>query len=220
MRKLTATHVFGIFIITSMDKDNLLQLTDELYNLTLLFPRKEPLRYKMREQADEILAEFLPILNEINQGEKPEIAKNQNRLFKAFDVLDGFLEIAKLQNWTSPSRVLKLREKYLLTKESIKTLLGEVNLKPETVPLPSENHLLVAEGVIVPSFLSHEKLNERQKTILKVLKEEERIQVWQLKKIFPDISKRTLRRDFEYMFNQGLVERLGERNDTYYRLKG
>lgn len=42
-----------------MEKKFLLQITNELYRLTLLFPKKEPLRYKMRELADDILANFL-----------------------------------------------------------------------------------------------------------------------------------------------------------------
>jgi len=42
-----------------MEKKFLLQFTNELYRLTLLFPKKEPLRYKMRELADDILANFL-----------------------------------------------------------------------------------------------------------------------------------------------------------------
>ena len=42
-----------------MNKDFLIQLTNDLYKLTLLFPKKEPLRYKMRELADEILANSL-----------------------------------------------------------------------------------------------------------------------------------------------------------------
>ena len=42
-----------------MDKVFLIQLTKNLYQLTLLFPKKEPLRYKMRELADEILANCL-----------------------------------------------------------------------------------------------------------------------------------------------------------------
>ena len=42
-----------------MEKKFLLQFTNELYRLTLLFPKKEPWRYKMRELADDILANFL-----------------------------------------------------------------------------------------------------------------------------------------------------------------
>ncbi len=35
----------------------------------------------------------------------------------------------------------------------------------------------------------------------------------------PDITKRTLRRDFEYMLSQGLIKRIGERNDTFYQIE-
>ena len=39
-----------------MDKNSLIELTNKVYKLTLLFPKKEPLRYKIREVADDILA--------------------------------------------------------------------------------------------------------------------------------------------------------------------
>ena len=52
-----------------------------------------------------------------------------------------------------------------------------------------------------------------------ILKEKGRAQVWEIKQIFPEVSKRTLRRDFEQMVNQGIIERMGERNDTFYQVK-
>jgi len=35
----------------------------------------------------------------------------------------------------------------------------------------------------------------------------------------PNVSKRTLRRDFEFLLKQGIVERIGERNETFYKIK-
>jgi Fic family protein len=43
--------------------------------------------------------------------------------------------------------------------------------------------------------------------------------VWEIQKIFPDISKRTIRRDFRNLLKQKLIERVGERNKTYYKMK-
>jgi predicted HTH transcriptional regulator len=60
----------------------------------------------------------------------------------------------------------------------------------------------------------------RQEKILEILKEKGKAQVWELKQIFPEVSKRTLRRDFEQMLNQDLIERMGERNETFYQIKG
>jgi len=53
-----------------MDPNHLLQITNELYRLTLLFPKKEPLRYKMRELADDILADSLRITNQYEYTDK------------------------------------------------------------------------------------------------------------------------------------------------------
>jgi len=36
----------------NLDKNHLFEITNELYRITLLFPKREPLRYKMRELAD------------------------------------------------------------------------------------------------------------------------------------------------------------------------
>jgi len=62
-------------------------------------------------------------------------------------------------------------------------------------------------------------LAKRQEKILDILKEKGKAQVWEVKKIFPQISKRTLRRDFELMFKQGIVQRMGEKNNTFYQIK-
>ncbi len=40
-----------------------------------------------------------------------------------------------------------------------------------------------------------------------------------MKQVFPEVSKRTLRRDFENLLKQGIIEKIGEKNDTFYQLK-
>jgi len=160
-----------------MDKDFLIKLTNNLYRLTLLFPKKEPLRYKMRELADDIL---------VNQTEEK------------LEILDNFFEVAKTQNWVSPSNVLEIQQEYSKLKEGLK-----LSSEPS-----SEAELRKVEGG-----------SGRQEKILEILKERGRAQVWEIQKIFPEVTKRTLRRDFEGLLNQGLIERIGERNETFYKLK-
>jgi len=160
-----------------MDSDYFIQLTANLYRLTLLFPKKEPLRYKMRELADDILA-------------KP--------IEKDLEILDSFFEVAKAQNWVSSSNVLEIQQEYSKLKEGLKS-------SPE--PSYGDELRKVERG------------SGRQEKILEILKEKGRAQVWEIQKIFPEVTKRTLRRDFEGLLNQGLIERIGERNETYYQLK-
>ena len=157
-----------------MDKDFLIQLTSNLYKMTLLFPKKEPLRYKMRELADEILVK-------LNQ--------------KDLETLNSFFEVAKVQNWVSPAELLKIQEEYSKLKEG----LGSQKIEKKVV---SVNSALT-----------------RQEKILEILKEKGKAQVGEFKVIFPEVTKRTLRRDFEFLLQQGAIERMGERNDTFYQLK-
>jgi hypothetical protein len=212
---------FDILINTlfPMDKGFLVQLTVDLYRLTLLFPKKEPLRYKICEVADNILEVFTRFGPEIEPELAMEIAHD-------IDVLDGFFSVAKEQNWVSLDEILKVSQKYVNLKQEMEDTGTEVlfagsqtgienPLEWQTGLLPLENKN--NQGV----FDSKIPINndERQKQILEVLKEKGKGQVWEFKEIFPEVSKRTLRRDFEHLLSQGLVERIGERNQTFYQLR-
>jgi len=173
-----------------MERERLIQLTNAVYRLTLLFPKKEPLRYKIREKADDFLA-------------KPN--------GKDLEILNVFFEVAKNQNWVSPSDVLAIQKEYDNLKGELKkaSFVKTSEGKGKTNPLVE----------VQPRPIPLQSISERQEKILAFLKEVGRAQVWQVKEILPDVTKRTLRRDFEHMLNQGLIERIGERNNTFYQIK-
>ncbi|MDI6602602.1 MAG: DeoR family transcriptional regulator [Patescibacteria group bacterium] len=175
-----------------MDKNYLIQLTNNLYRLTLLFPKKEPLRYKMRELADEVLAKCL------------RWNLKQNPVLEDLEVLDGFFEVAKRQNWVSPVELLRIQEEYNRIKAEIKKIT-------KRLPAPPERKATGGRPL--------QTVNSRQEKILAILKERGRAQVWQIKQIFPEVTKRTLRRDFESLLKKGIIERIGERNETFYQLR-
>jgi len=168
-----------------MDKDNLLELTNKVYKLTLLFPKKEPLRYKIREIADDILAH----------------GSDSKKLQENLEILKKYFEVAKWQNWVSYFDILEIEKKY--DKIAIRDPVSVTSRGPT-----SDN-----------SDNSDKTLDSRKEKILEILKEKERIQVWEVNEILPDVTKRTLRRDFEQLLKQGLVQRIGERNDTFYKLR-
>ena len=62
-------------------------------------------------------------------------------------------------------------------------------------------------------------LSERQKKILEILRPKEKTQVWELQKVLPEVTKRTLRRDIDDLLQLNLIERQGEWNEVFYRLK-
>ncbi len=190
-----------------LSKEDFIQLTLNVYRLTSLFPKKEPLRYKIREIADEILADLIANLE---QDISPYNRRVQE-IKKDLELINGYFEVAKYQNWVSPLDVLEIQKEYsnIVNKE----LETEID-RNQIALIPRENEVGFREK-------SHPviSISERHKKILEILKEKEKIQVGELAKVFPALTKRTLRRDFEYLVNQGLIERLGEKNSTFYQLK-
>ena len=171
-----------------MDKDQQIQITGRLYKATLLFPKKEPLRYKLREIAVNILA--VP-----TEGD--------------FETMDKFLEVAKFQNWVPASEILEIQSNYANLRRTLKSSFVSPQVAVFAEKKVGADHLVVRKS----------GRNERQEKIIDFLKENTRAQVWELKQVFPRVSKRTLRRDFEFLLKQGAVQRIGERNNTFYQIK-
>lgn len=274
-----------------MDKNTLIQLAKEVYQLTLLFPNKEPLRYRLREAADDIVAGFIMKRNDYLQDMKLQL-----------ETIDSFFDIASCQDWTSPSRVIAIRDRYRSVNRelaSVKSAMepiilpaaaprealkpaSRIMVEPEFTPVipaepspdgeiicpppidelsdvypvaqPSSPFIPIEDFSVLPEIKrevpvpavqpvadredreSDLDLGEdgdgeengtgltsgqilRQNRILTFLKEKGGAQVWEIQKIFPNVSKRTIRRDFRSMLKQGLIERYGERNTTSYKLK-
>ncbi len=180
-----------------MDKESLVKLTGNLYRLTLLFPKKEPLRYKIREAA-------VGILTKPNE--------------KDIDTLERFLEVALIQNWVSPSEILAMKKEYNDLKTELNNPKEKESKKEEKNP--EEKTIIKTQPISQNTQpVVKKEINSRQEKILEFLKENGRAQVWQIKQIMPDITKRTLRRDFEHMLQQEIIDRIGERNDTFYQIR-
>ena len=201
-----------------MDKDYLLKITINLYRLTILFPKKEPLRYKIREVGDRILANGLTIL----MGKEHQSRKVILDFKHDLEIINAYLELSQSQNWVSPFDVLEIQKEYANIKRATEGLaVPEVKTRfqkgGELDSFRPENKESIVQKPEAES-LEPGKRTRHQK-IIEILREKDKIQVGELKTIFSNVSKRTLRRDFEYLSNKGIVERLGEKSTTFYRLK-
>ena len=221
-----------------MDKDSLIHLTKELYKMTLLFPKKEPLRYKMRELADDILANSITWQARFNKQEDKDLIFTITR---DLEILDSYFRVAEDQNWVSPSALSEIKAEY----DKMKGEIGgaETNNEEERLDIKEgefsgmEANVLLAEEInkqieverektpelIVPepeiAAKKQKTLDLRKEKIIEFLKDKGTAQVWEVNKILPDVSKRTLRRDFQQLLKESLIERIGQRNETFYRLK-
>jgi hypothetical protein len=217
-----------------MTKESLIWLTKEVYRLSLLFPKKEPLRYKMRELSVEILENSLRIIYPVeNQRvavemnnhsqylntDPREVENRSPELAEDLEIMDSFFEVIKEQNWVPLPGILAIQREYAnlreeLARVKIEDSLAEVNTLP-LIPLKAVPAELKKDFIIV----NDERINDRQEKIMTFLREQGRAQVWQLKLILPEVTKRTLRRDFENLLKRGVIERIGERNNTFYQIK-
>ena len=191
-----------------MDKDFLVKLTNDLYRITLLFPKKDPLRYKIRNLGTEILAQLVipPEKNPISSEDLKE--EFFLRLENNLTVLNSYLEVAKVQNWVSPKEIFEIKNQYGRIKEE---------LGFSAIPKKASEEAFEVEPRKVVEV--QEMLKPRQKKVLEILAKQERAQVKDLKREFPNTSKRTLRRDLKDLLNQDIIERIGNKSDTFYKIK-
>ena len=197
-----------------LDKNYLRQLTNELYRLTLLFPKKEPLRNKIRDIAGDVLADFISLSQEKQNQNRVVFADNSSKKLK---ILDMFFDVAKSQNWVRVSDMLNLQKEYSKMREE----LIKLSLKITTEKAQERKEKQTKLSVQISELKEEEAvISERQEKILKLLRKKGRAQVWEVKEVFTDTSKRTLRRDFNDLLKRGLVDRIGEKNNTFYQING
>ncbi len=98
-----------------MDKNYFINLTQKLYRLTFFFPEREPLRYKIREMADQILSNLVLIL----EGKIEERMDSSFDVEKNIEMLDALLELAKTQLWVGKEEIEKVQDNYAVIKREI-----------------------------------------------------------------------------------------------------
>lgn len=196
-------------------------LTEAVYRVTKAFPKEEPLKNKIRETALNVFAGL--ILTRKNPAKLKNGAENEisQKILKDIEILENFFSLAEKQDWVSPLNFSILGKEYSKIKEELKsknpqeqTLIIPFQTQPQLQPRYSATFAEVNQNKN-----ANNSVNPRHQKIIEVLRAKGKAQVWELKEIFPELSKRTLRRDFEYLLNQGIVERVGEKNETFYKLR-
>ncbi len=218
-----------------MDKIYFIDLTNKLYKLTLYFPNREPLRNKIRETADQALADLVLIL----EGDKQEKRESAFNVERNLEILDTLLELSKTQNWIEAEEIQRVQDNYYAIKKEVEefnemarrqmlkrgigrelTALAEGDRSKETkTPFKKEEEKKEPEKkeTTKKEVSNFKELNERQKDILNILKKKgEKMQVKDFQEDLKGITKRTIRRDLSAMVDKNIIKRTGKGNTTYY----
>ena len=184
------------------------------------------LKRQIQESAESVLADVLAI-----GEESPITSEHKYRVaFRAQERIDALrqrLGEARKQKMMSRASFVVLEREYLRTQAWIAGVMivlpqeqkKEVESKPQSRGLVVKEPKEQSVVSLVKKPDKPTKMSDRQKRILEILRNKDKAQVWELQKVFPQVTKRTLRRDLDDLLQQNLIIRLGEWNSVSYQVK-
>ena len=173
-----------------MDRNFFIKLTFGVYRVTKAFPPGEQIGEKMQDLASALLVDLLWL-----ERDKGVVSQALHKTKELSQVLAETRE----KNWVEQTNFLILEQEYKKVKGFLESFAVV------EVPIVKKE-----EGP---------NLSERQKKIIAILQTKEKVQVWELQKVLPEVTKRTLRRDLDELLRLNLIERQGEWNSIFYQLR-
>ena len=202
-----------------MDNEHFINLSFAVYRVTELFPKKEPLRFKIRKTTNDILVDLLTFQNKescdvnINSFRKRKIIKDINCLKDYFD-----LAITKC--FVNPRNFSFLSKEYIEIhnelEEEIKREIKEFQLSRINQDIPEIPSIPNIPNIEQSISIS---LSKRQKDILNTIEQNREVQIKTIQEYFPEISRRSIQRDLSYLISLDLIKRKGEHNNPFYEFK-
>ncbi|MDO8655257.1 MAG: hypothetical protein Q7R48_02430 [bacterium] len=189
-----------------MDSDFIIRLTFGLYRVTEFLSGDSVLRSKIEGSASRVLINLILL----TKNQSPE-GKNETaiRALAELEMLLGYLQGMKRLRVINDRNFIVLDREYAKVRRFLDL---ERQWAPEQPAAPRQ------KPALVPSVFNPKGLNSRQEKMVGILRYKERVQVWELKKLLPEVTKRTLRRDLDDLLKRNLVIREGEWNDVFYRI--
>ncbi|MEK7542501.1 MAG: DeoR family transcriptional regulator [Patescibacteria group bacterium] len=209
-----------------MNRNFFIRLAFAAHRVADVLPQEEQIAQEIREAANVILADLILLTDkEITRAEKKQDLLFQ--LERQIDVLLVYLDRAKEADWVNSENFSLLESEY----GRIRELLEIFEDIPSHEDRGFRNQGQAAKGKkkqVISELPKIEKREERedesvltgrQKRIIEFLRTKENAQVWELQKVLPEVTKRTLRRDLDELLQKNLVERKGAWNAVSYELK-
>ena len=206
-----------------MNRNFFVRLAFATHRVADALPQGEQIVQEIREAANTILADLILLTDK----EAVRAEKKRDLLFeleRQIDILLVYLGRAKKEGWVNPENFSLLEVEYGKIRELLAIFedvsLGEVEQRPQAAKArePKEPPK-IEKSEENPETEDRTLLTQRQKRIIEFLRVKENAQVWELQKVLPEVTKRTLRRDLDELLQKKLVERKGEWNAVSYGLK-
>jgi len=173
-------------------RQDIIKIISATYKITRFIPENEPLRFKIRDTANDILALI------IGSGGK-----------KAFDskinIILAYFDVAKMQNWVDGGHFNNLKRNYNKLKD---VQLSNVRNKEEVIKTNKVKSVTKPPKIKSIASLKASKPSRRQTQIINLVKIRGQISLNELKRSFPQVTPRTLRRDINVLSEKGIIQRI------------
>ncbi len=213
-----------------MNRNFFIRLAFAAHRVADALPREEQIAQEIREAANAILTDLILLTDKGTTRSE----KKQDLLFqieRQIDVLLVYLNRAKKEGRVNQENFSLLETEYGRIRELLEIFediplhdgrgsreqrLGEKGKEESMQSLPEADN----ETEPPPQKVEEKSvLTQRQRRIIEFLRTKENAQVWELQKVLPEVTKRTLRRDLDELLQKNLVERKGAWNAVAYELK-
>lgn len=201
-----------------MNRDFFIRLTFAAHRVVDVLEGEDEIKLEIKNSANALLADLILF------SEKEIVPKEKKKslipsIVRRIDNLLALLNGVKQEGRVNPKNFSVLETEYGNLREllemfhEVEALPVEIVPKEEAVKEKMEEEREEKRGEKDALF------SERQKKILEFLQAKRKVQVWELQKVLPQVTKRTLRRDLDDLLQVGLIQRKGEWNAVFYELK-
>ena len=234
-----ANYEFGSLICVrparkDMTKDNIFKLTLALYRVTALFPKKEPLKFSLRQKALKIFSSLSISKGSaelLSSAEKANILKN-NILY--IDSIRSLFELAKKQEWIDNrnfsileaeygrldqvlrARYSQMTEPLALAAGSVFKQSSETDRQPAAIMDLAEEEQRGDVEIKRDFFEKKDGVSLLEKKILEALKGKGRMKSGQLREVLPDLNRRSILRKLNELKDKKMVDTSGTGPNTFY----
>lgn len=218
-----------------MTLDFFVRLTLATHKVAGILPKQDVLRAQLQDCANKLLANLVLLAgeNSITSEQRRSIAP---KAIKDLGTLVAYLNYAKRTSQVNPGNFLVLEKEYSKVGDFLRQLhedavrqnsaqVSERTAEP-SVPRPNLGTPRFGLGKQAPVISSRGKttsskgeLSGRQTRILELMRNKDKVQVWELQKVLPEVTKRTLRRDLDDLLGKELIVRQGQWNEVFYQAR-
>lgn len=202
-----------------MNADFFVRLTLATHKVVIILPKEDPLRAQVQDSANKLLVSLILLVQE---QERNVISKAVREIGELIAYLNYARRTAKI----NPENFVMLEREYNKVGEFLRKLheKAAVNQPVKQEPIVPKRNVSTRQPVPVVNTKSNTSIDKgelsfRQTRILELMRNKPKVQVWELQKVLPEVTKRTLRRDLDDLLQRSFIIRQGEWNEVCYQIR-